>query len=321
MGLAISATAASAPGSQGPTSFLAACIARIREYTSEPSSNAKFTDAVLCKSISQAFSEVWSDLTRIRSNKIGVRFDLSIVTGTTEYILPPTLGRIVDMQELNTSGNIVRRHSPSHHRQEAFPGFLFEGNVLRLQDDPNDSYTLRLIAEPSNFVWLCNGTVTTITNDTTNNDCDIVIPAAPTTGTLDQRPNSYAGCVFRLLTSSGSGAGIIQDRTVKSYTPSTRTLVVLPDYDDVPTTPATFEIVPQGADDLLEPVALLVARRIVGTEGDNSRYKILNTEYHASLRSARLDGAAFQVINPHSMRRDTGRHPNVISSRIRRLGR
>jgi len=202
------------------------------------------------------------------------------------------------------------------------PNITFEGNILRFLSDPTTDYTIRLHAVPSGYVELNRGPVTSITNDLVANTCAVVIPAAPTVGVLDQRPNAYAGCMFRLLTAGGLGAGIVQDRVVQSYDPFTRTFTLAPAYAaaTLPVTPATYEITPLCADDLEWALSKYVSRTIVGNEGDMKRYKLLDIEFLRAIRESRLREAHFDTIQGSQSRIAVVRSDSqAISSVLKRL--
>lgn len=280
-------------------SFLSETITNIRENTDEPADSAKFTDARLVSLISRAFGHVFTDINRISKHKTVVRYDLSILPNVSIYALPPTMKRIVDIQRVDSSGNIVQRYEPSSSLNPAWPGFAFEGSNLVFMNGytPTESYTLRIMYNPTGFVDLCTGAVTTITNGTTS--ASVVVNGSPTTGTLDLRENAYAGHVFRMLTCGGTGAGMVIDRIITAYDPQTQTFTVSPAYASgaVPATPATYEIVPLAFDEMAEVVGLYVSRSIIQLSGDHKRYSLTNLAYKQAIRDIRLDLAHYDGIS------------------------
>jgi len=307
--------------------FIAEVITQIRDETDEPSTNAKYTDAKLVNYISKAFSCVWNDINRVSKHVVVVQFDITVTTDKSTYVLPPTAGRIIDLQWIATDGTTIYQYfNTSSHKQPTAPGMVLDGNTIRFQTTPPDAFTLRVLFAPSGLVHLHYGTdadsVTSITNSTSNENCVIVVKSAPTAGTRDLRDNAYAGCIFRLLTAGVGGAGMIQDRVIRAYDPQTYTFTVAPEYEtaDLPTvTGATYEITPLMADDLAWPVSLYVSRHLVALEGDRPRYSLINTEYNRAIREVRLREALFDTIRGSFMNVSTIRSPHVINAELGRI--
>ena len=216
--------------------MLSDIIADIRDATDEPATDAKYTDTKLLSLISKAVGHVWQDVNKHSVHKAVVRADLSITSGTSVYVLPPTMRHIIDLQWLNSDGTIRYRLYPGSTLNPVWPGLSFEGNTLRFTNgyEPDTSWTLRVIYTPSGYVSLAEGPITSVTNDAANNNCTVVLNATVTDGVLDYRPSAYAGCIFRLLTAIYLPASsTIQDRLVTAWDPDTRTLTLEPAFDEV----------------------------------------------------------------------------------------
>jgi len=322
MGLSITGAAAAGGGASGPAAFLTTVLADIRKAADEPSTNAKYTDAEIVGYVSRAFSFIWNEINRRSNHPVVIPYDLSVTTDVSTYVLPPSIHRILHMEWLDSNNNVLQSVVPCTRLAPTSPNITFEGNILRFLDGPTENWTLRLHAIPSSFVELNWGSVTSITNDLTENDCEIVIPATPTVGVLDQRVNAYAGCVIRLLTAGGNGANIVQDRVIQSYDPATRTATVVPAFAaaTLPAVPATYEIVPLAADDLEWAISRYVARTLTGNEGDSKRYAMLDVEYQRAIREFRLRESHFDLIQGSASRIAVVRTPSqAINSRLRRL--
>jgi len=324
MGLIITGQTASAAGGSGPAAFLDTSLTLIRRYADEPSTNAKYSDSNVYDEIAMAFSKVWQSITRNTRHPAVVSYDVTVTVDTEVYVLPPTLSRILDMAWVDATTNEVTEWiRPSERLAPTYPHITFEGNIIRFMHNqgPIANFTLRLWAKPTGWVALHRGAPTSITNDTSSNNCAIVLPATPTIGTLDHRPNAYAGCIFRLLTASDDGAGIVQDRVITAYDASTRTLTVEPAYATatLPTTPATYEITPLAGDDLLEPISLLVARKLVMAEGDDDRSARLDLLYKEAILETRLRESHYETILGSHFRVDVLRSKNRTGSMFHRL--
>jgi len=306
--------------------FLADVITEVRLATDEPATTAKYTDAILLGMISKAFAAVWNDINRVSQHPAVVLYDLSIVAGTSVYMLPATVGRIIDLQWISTAGELLQHFQPSSHPMPTTPGIVLDGNTIRFQTEPASSYTLRIAYVPSGFVHLHYGTITTalsgsITNNLTDNECVIIVDTSGATGTRDLRPEAYTGCVFRLLTAGTAGAGVVQDRLIRAYNPKTLSFTVAPAYTAawLPAVSATYEVTPLMAEEIVLPVGLYVARLIIGYEGDKVRYATVNTEYNRAIRDARLRESHFEVIRGMGFNVATAWSPHVIGSYTGRI--
>jgi hypothetical protein len=299
--------------------FFSDTIDQIRLVTNEPSLDAKYSDAELVSLISQAFYTVWNEINRVSTHQVVIRTDISVTATQQRYILPPSMTKLVDIQRLNDDGSILCRYNPSNIRNPAWPNLRLEGNTLYFTEATGAAYTLRLLWIPSGYVALHYGTLEDITNNT--DDCDVTLATTPTGGTRDLRPNAYAGCMFRILTSGGDGEGAVQDRIIHTYDPQTKIAVVEPAYESgmVPEATITYEITPMRSDELVMPIAEFVSRKIVGWEGDYKRYRTIDLDYKRDIRTARLLESCYDLIQGHYMRIDTARVPKVIPSTLQRL--
>jgi len=160
---------------------------------------------------------------------------------------------------------------------------------------------------PTGDVRLHCGEAGAIDNTTSTESCTVVLEATPTThGVLDNRPNAYAGSVFRVL--SASTNNYVQERIISAYDVATRTATLRPAFTTALLpggATVAYEIAPLlwQANDMVVPLA--VAKVIAGIEGDTKRFNALNLQLAQEMRRLRLDAASFDSIKGITFEHDT----------------
>ena len=266
--------------------FLSTVTANIRKYADEPESDVKYTDAKLREFIRMAWTDVLSELNKVSKNKVRVRMDITIVADTYSYSLPPNIQEILMLEKIDsTSGRPEWEILPNHPLAPNGPGFTIEGPTIRFDPVWKRGETLRLTYVPNGEVEVYEGTISSGTSTT------ITLPATGT-GTLDKRPQAYAGYTIRLGGGTYTGSlDIVQERIVASYANGTRVCTITPALDPVPTnfTGMTFELVPHFAYMCEHCIAMRVAMLIAATTKDDKRLVTLTREYHQMLRNLRMN--------------------------------
>jgi hypothetical protein len=239
------AEAAAAMTGGASNSFLTRTRANIREFAGEPGIHAKYSDARLLDWIEMAFSKVFGALSRRADNPICLTYDITLSSGQPHYQLPPTCQRVLQAQVF-TAGDMDNPVWELHPRARSHPAgynIVFEHTTVRLSPATIaqlDGYVLRVTFVPSGCVKLHTASIDTddadsatgsITNGTTT--ATVVLPTqtninATGAGTLDLRPNAYAGSIFRVLSAGVNNFG--QDRLITGYNPGTRTLTLSPQF-------------------------------------------------------------------------------------------
>lgn len=301
------AEAAAAMTGGASNSFLARTRANIREFAGEPGIHAKYSDARLLDWIEMAFSKVFGALSRRADNPICLTYDITLSSGQPHYQLPPTCQRVLQAQVFTAEDmdNPVWELHPRARSHPAGYNIVFEHTTVRLSPTTIaqlDGYVLRVTFVPSGCVKLHTASIDTddddddtgnITNGTTT--ATVVLPTqtninATGAGTLDLRPNAYAGSIFRVL--AAGAANYVQERLITAYDVTTRTLTLSPQFDAglVPATDADTNVVYEIAPPLVEQfdavIAAWVAMMIVGLEGDKARYGGIATLYQDMLSDA-----------------------------------
>lgn len=299
-------TSGSGSGSYLDDSFLSRAIDEVREGIDEPAINAKYTDARLIHQIEKCYSEVVSELNRLRSEPVVARFTIthSSSTSTVKYALPHTIGSIMAIYQ--TFDNSVAKvfYDSRGRLNTTGRGVWREGDALHVE--PNiltDGDTLVIEYVPSGLARLINGTCSV---DSTG--LIVTLPSSPTNGTLDTHVQAYAGSVLRILRDTDSSYDIMQERTIVSYDCTTRqaTLdIALSPNPNGSTGTTYFEIAPFINKGLDEAVGLYLAARIAAIEGDGGRAKLIRSMYQDSLRNLRLQAYYSNLVEARKMRADS----------------
>lgn len=300
--------------------FLARSLARIRLATDEPSINAKYTDATLIGYIESAYAVVLADVNRMSKRPVVVRYDIAVGTAQTIYTLPPTVGSIVDIQWLDTAGNIVCRHQPTSLVNPSWPGITLEANTIRFLQTPTSAYTLRICFVPTGCVHLHDGTASTITNSLTAFNCTIILAATPTTGSLDKRPNAYVGSLLHILTATTNDYP--QLRLITAYDCTTRTATLEPNFTAALLpggATVTYEIAPIFAEQIDTAIPLWVAQYVAGMEGFADRAGLLQSQYERAIRQIRLAETHYDTLRQHGFEIVSTHAPGSTLGEMERL--
>lgn len=269
-------------------SFLTNCIADVRLYTEEPVANAKYTDTILARMITQAYAHIINEINRCNPEPIVASYDVTFVAETTEYVLPPLVGSIWAIYAATDSGYKVFYNSRSHLNPLGRRVYV-ERNILHVQDGTfNEGSTITVEYIPSGTAALHNGTC-----DVDSTGKIITFGATPLTGTLDTHLQAYTGSVFRIVLDTDASYNFIQERLINSYVNTTRVATILlaldPNAGDgVQSGTTSYEIAPAIHQGLDHAVGMYLARWIVSIEGSITRARLLNREYQDVIRNLRL---------------------------------
>jgi hypothetical protein len=289
------------------SSFLQSVLDDTRLYIDEPAINAKYSDTQILRIMQSIWATLLADLNRNSSAPVILRHSFSVTSGTEFVLLPPTISQILRIVSYDTNNAVQSDLIPRSMWNGAGPGFTIEGNTLRFTPKwTGADTTFHIHYIPSGSVSYHSGTASTITNSTTADTCTVILAATPTLGSLDNRPNSYGGCIFRVLTATTHN--FVQDRIIRSYDVTTRTVTLYPSFetDLLPGgATVTYEIVPLLANIFDNLIALAICRHIAAIEGDNGRLKTLTQLYAEQMRSNRLGAANVQSIIDSRFETDT----------------
>lgn len=260
--------------------FLADCVSLVRKITDEPSNNPKYTDADLVELIQVAFDTAVADININTDHPILVRFNISINTTDLDYVLPPNVGEIWRIAKINDKSKLPDWEVwPGSEFDFSGRGFTIEGNMFRLLTPWNRiEPSVQILYVPNGEPQIHKATASGGTAST------IVFPSSVTDGTLDIRPQAYAGYLVRIL--SGAGAG--QERYVESYDATTRTATVRGNWTTNPDSTSVYEVVPHYSRLIKHVVCLYAALDVLSNEGNSERIQNVRTQLAVKMRSLRL---------------------------------
>lgn len=263
--------------------FLGSTVSMIRQMIDSPSANAKFTDADLITYLRGSIATVMADFNALTDHPYVARVDLAIVADKQVYTLPPQVQKIYYMALIDsTSGLKIWELYPGSIWDFSGYGFRLEGNTMRLLTKWKTGYTIQIAFVPNAEPFPILGSSSTYSAST------FTFPSSATDGTLDTRPQSYAGYMLRILSSSDSAAVYTQDRYIASYNNQTRVATMVEDFSPTLVGTVVFEVVPCFSLLFQQVWALHVAQTIMGLEGSTKQYNLLEGLYQKRLRSLRM---------------------------------
>lgn len=291
--LSVAVAAVGAPGSSSagggvgsPTTstaraggFLARMFRIIRKACDQPNINAKYADSDLLDLLEQNCHEFWTELRLVAQDVALVRMDMAVVVDRQEYFLPPSVGEITRLHLVDAATDLSMGDAiPLGRYNPRGTGWTVEGNILRLGRKPKDNETLRLEYVPSGDIRPHEGK-----GDVQSGGLTFLMnPTELLAGTMDTRPNAYAGYVLRVF--GDDSPQTVTERTVRAS--SKYMLTVAP----IMTLPVgrTYEMVPCFWRHVEAALGLKATLRILSQEGDSKRYGMIEKEYAKAMRTARL---------------------------------
>jgi hypothetical protein len=282
--------------------FISDCIGLVRRAVDEPSTTPKYTNADILEFIHAAFDVVLADININTDHAILVRHDISVVSGTQLYALPPTVAQVWRVAKVNSTTGLVEWEVwPGNEFSGHGGGFSIEGNMLRLLSDWKTSETLQILYMPNSDVAFHKGTASAVTATS------ITFATTPTDGSLDVRKNAYAGYLVRIL-SATTGAG--EERLVTAYVNSTGVATINTAWDVTPTGTIVYEVIPQFSRLLKHIVCLRAAIDVLAQEGNQKRMQTLTAAYQVKMSALRRYQSSQNARFPHSATGDTMDNPN-----------
>lgn len=254
------------PGGATATSgigFLSHCVSLVRDATDEPGSTPKYTDAKIIEYVQSALDQIVSVINTDTDHPILSRFDITVVPGTQDYLLPCSVGEVWRIALIDTTTNLpVWEEYPTNEYAFSARGFTIEGNVLRFQALRAYNNVLQVLYVGSSEATVHMGILTA--NATTT---ALTMPATATDGEIDNRPDAYRGYVIRVLANTGAG----QERIISAHNSTTGVLTPRPAFTTAPLIGSKYEVVPQYTRLVKHVVALHAALDIVGNEANTTK--------------------------------------------------
>lgn len=262
---------------------------RVRHWCDEPGTSDKFDSSRMVDLIKSAYSKLFLEIMIHDEGSIVVRHDITLVANQQTYTLPPNVGMILKFEKVDSATDATTWELyPDNLVNPYAMGFTIEGNVLRLLRKWNWSSddTLRLLYIPNDDFEPHAGT---LGEDPVTTDADgdvVLLDSTPTDGTLDTRPNAYAGYIFRVL-SAGTN-NYVQEVPIASYDHETLQATLVRPLSPLPSDTVVYEVVPHLGKLFEFVLSLSVARMIHAIQGNDKRKNLLDAEYREALRALRL---------------------------------
>lgn len=269
------------------TGFLNRVVKNIRQATDEPDVNAKYTDQIILDMLTPVWQELFSDLNLQEDQPLILEYDVTLVTGTRYYTLPPTVGVVNRFGRINTTTGLVDEEIiPRALLNPAGPGWTLKG--LNLDMGPKDvgsGEVLRVFFEPSGAIYPHEAVGGVVGDDTDKKTYQFNVSGL--VGTMDLRDNAYGGYLLRVWDS----AGVVEERYIASSTLTGTTVSAVLDQAFTITLAGTsYEVVPSiyffpMVENL---IALRTARKILSNEGAQKRWQMVTQEYREVMRQVRI---------------------------------
>ena len=203
-------------------SMLYTILERLRAFLDEPTADAKYSNNFMVDHlVSPSMVEVLSRLSMTYDNPIILRHELTTVEDQQYYQLPPSIGEILRVAEVDDNGRVTKETLPRSLYNPRGQGWSIEGNLLSIMPFPTaNAETFDIFYIPNGDFRACyfdgsaaakagrldaDRKVLTVATSTT---------PSPTLGALDFRENAYAGATLRLWNDSNT---LVEERVVASY--------------------------------------------------------------------------------------------------------
>jgi len=268
-------------GTLSGVGFLSECVSLIRKATDEPDTLPKYTDDDLIEYIHSAFDQVLASINVETDHPILTRYDVSVVSGTQDYLLPCNVAEVWRVAKIDSDTGVpLWEVWPTNEYTFRGDGWTIEGNILRF-------HNLKLTAETFEILYVAAGDVSIHTATAeAGAEGSITFAASPTDGSLDIRPNAYNGYMVRTL--SGTGAG--QERIVSTYDSATRVATVRPNWTTTPDNTTVYDVLPQCLLSRIvkHVVALYASIDVIGNEAKSTRRKELELQLQRKMTALKL---------------------------------
>ena len=282
-------------------------IERVRGYLDEPSSKYS-NDYMLRNIVMPEMVNVLSRLSLNFDNPIVVRHAISMVAGTEYYQLPPNVGEVFRLVQMNSDNIVTADYKPAGEFHPSGPNWSLEGNLLSIRPKPDKALSLHLFYIPNGDFLPHYGTGGAMASDGKS----LTLDSTPVVGGIDTRPGAYAGATLRILGSTAAGNTMLQERIIDSHTAyntgpglvTTRVAFDAP-YNGV-VNDINYEIVPQGFQSLMQCVAAASAINLaVMKDVSNKKMQFLQLEYRKALKTIGDNLSYMQMRSPKKFQKNT----------------
>ncbi|MFH0981807.1 MAG: hypothetical protein V2A79_09740 [Planctomycetota bacterium] len=290
------AVTASGSASDYATAFLIRMIGQVRKWANEPTINVLYSDDWIIERAENVYALVLGEKQRQESDPIVATIEISVASGTNDYVLPDCFGPVQAVYYNVGHGCKVFYHRGSSYNMKG-KGVWVEGNLLRLQDSAIAyGETITVEAQPNGLARLHAGTCTLNAAGTL-----ATLGATPYKGTLDLQVNAYLGSILRIIKVTGTSptGNYIQQRKITAYNVETRAATLAAALNPVPAAGAGgyifYEIAPQipiGLDAIIAP---RIAWEMLNSQGVTKKAQGCLAVYTQNLRHLRLSAFVSQL--------------------------
>ena len=269
-----------APSGSG-SGFLSEAVSQIRQTLDEPSTNPKYSNSDIIRVLQSSMATVLADLHSSMDHKILVRLPIQVEADVQTYVLPPQVAQVWSVSKIDANGTKLYDVYVGSEHDFTHTGFRLEGNTIRLMTTWTAGETLQVTFVPTVESTLCKGT-------STDYDTNTIVLETITDGTLDTRPNAYAGYMLRILSSTNANANYMREYIITDYDPLTSTATVNVDFDPVLAGTVTWEVIPMGLNLFKEVAVIHAAMTLAGMEGREKKMMALERLSSIRMRALRI---------------------------------
>lgn len=226
------------------------------------------------------FGEVFTRVQMDSDVPVLLRTEMTLVSGTSKYVLPPNVHEVWQLVLLDDDGNIKAEARPNNYMHSCGPNWRIQGNVLVFEPALDANHTAHLIYAPGADNSMHYSTTGQVVDSTTFRLGD---PVANGVGRVDFRENAYAGMMLRVLK---SGA-VFEERLIQTYDADTGDVTVDIALDTEAGTGIAYEVVVPGTVAFYEAVVLAAAMKFGAMRGVSQKnYLLMQAEYQSSIKTA-----------------------------------
>ena len=285
-------------GGASSTAFLTRMVNSIRTMTDEPTVNKKYSDAQLYDFIQESYIQILADVQHNSNTQIVSTYTFTYDSDIALYALPATTGTVLSIGQEDTTTGTRWFYEKGGQLSEYGSKVSLEGNFVRVQPGS-------IVNDATVTVWyLADGCASLFNAASTTFDTTSVTFGTLNAGTRDVRPYAYVGSKLRVLNDTVNS--VEQERIITAQSGDTyEKYTISPAFSPALTSPVEFEIIPDFPRTMDNVVAIKVAMRLVGVEGDTDRRRTLEKDYVDAKRTL-IMSAAHKDFQQGSLRRNDG---------------
>tara|TARA_R100000234_G_scaffold45120_1_gene26927 strand:- start:1241 stop:2182 length:942 start_codon:yes stop_codon:yes gene_type:complete len=251
-------------------SFIHMMLDRVRAYIDDPTLNAKYSnDFLLGNMITPEMVNVLSRINLTSGNPILLSFDVTLVKDQPRYVLPPNIGEVYRVGQLNTDGSIKYDFKPRSEFHGIGPVWAVDGNTINFRPYPSSNDAGEVIT----IFYIPNGDFQMHYSDdggqmvsSTTFTLDQPLSGTSDIGYCDLREQAYSGALLRVFEHTNNT--LIEERVIRSYDHNTFTATVDTAFTgnihpsgsgSMNTTGYRYEVIPQMATSLASAISSAAA--------------------------------------------------------------